>query len=203
MAIDWDYWRLDRARALTSDSRRAAYLLAPEMARLVRCPDNLRHELLFATLWYTGAKISEVLALKTSDVVVEPGAEAVRYPNKDGTMRVVEVTDLYFMDVLERALHECSDQPDQALLGITRQSATKWLKLRLEQLDSPVPGGFVGFNVTFNTFRHSFAFNALLHAVPLQTLQRWLGHTNPEMTRRYMAYLGHDPRVHMARIGFQ
>jgi len=99
-------------------------------------------------------------------------------------------------------MRERGGRHDQAMLGITRQSASQWLKARIAHLDSCVPGGFVDFDVTFNSFRHSFAFNALLHAVPLQTLQHWLGHSNPEMTRRYMTYLGHDPREHMARMGF-
>jgi len=172
------------------------------MARLVRCSDDWRHELLFSTLWFTGAKIGEVLALKGDDVMTESGAQAVHYPNKDGTVRVIEVTDPYFLDVLARGLGMCGGDRRRAILGVTRQSASQWLKTRIETLNAQVPGGFVEFDVTFNTFRHSFAFNALLHAVPLQTLQRWLGHSNPEMTRRYMSYLGHDPREHMARIEF-
>jgi len=187
---------------LASDESHASYLLAPEMATLIRCADDWRHELLFATLWYTGAKIGEVLALKDTDVMLEHGAQAVQYPNKGGAMRSVEVVDPYFQGVLERGIRERGDAYHQAMLGITRQSASQWLKARIEYLDSRIPGGFVDFDVTFNTFRHSFAFNALLHAVPLQTLQHWLGHSNPEMTRRYMTYLGHNPREHMARVGF-
>lgn len=202
MTIDWGYWQQHRARALASDAKHAKYLLAPEMARLVRCPDDWRHQLLFSILWYTGGKIGEVLALKGSDVVTKPGAQAVHYPGKGGAVRVVEVTDAYFLDVLERGVRDSGVVYDKAMLGITRQSASQWLKSRIETLNDRMPGGFVEFDVTFNTFRHSFAFNALLHAVPLQTLQHWLGHSNPEMTRRYMAYLGRDPREHMARIGF-
>lgn len=187
---------------LASDERHAKYLLAPEMATLIRCADDWRHELLFATLWYTGGKIGEVLALKGSDVRLESGAQVVQYPIKGGGTRSIEITDPYFQGVLERGLRECGEVHHQPMLGITRQSASQWLKARMEHLDSRVPGGFVDVDVTFNTFRHSFAFNALLHAVPLQTLQHWLGHSNPEMTRRYMSYLGHDPREHMARVRF-
>ena len=187
---------------LAIDKRGARYLLAPEMATLVRCTNDWRHELLFATLWYTGGKIGEVLALKGSDVRLESGAQVVQYPIKGGGTRSIEITDPYFQGVLERGLRECGEVHHQPMLGITRQSASQWLKARMEHLDSRVPGGFVDVDVTFNTFRHSFAFNALLHAVPLQTLQHWLGHSNPEMTRRYMSYLGHDPREHMARVRF-
>jgi len=202
ISIDWAYWQRHRAQALATGAKQAKYLLAPEMTRLVRCPDDWRHELLFSTLWYTGAKIGEVLALKGSDVITESGAQAVRYPNKNGAPRSVEVTDAYFLSVLERGVRESGKDRSQAILGVTRQSASQWLKARVETLNGRVPGGFTEFDVTFNTFRHSFAFNALLHAVPLQTLQHWLGHSNPEMTRRYMSYLGDDPREHMARIGF-
>lgn len=187
---------------LASDERHAKYLLAPEMATLIRCADDWRHEWLFATLWYTGGKIGEVLALKGADVKLEPGAQVVRYPIKGGGTRRIDITDPYFYGVLARGLRECGEVSGQPILGITRQSATQWLKARMEHLDSRVPGGFIDVDVTFNTFRHSFAFNALLHAVPLLTLQHWLGHSNPEMTRRYMRYLGHDPREHMARISF-
>jgi len=187
---------------LASDERHAKYLLAPEMATLIRCTDDWRHELLFATLWYTGGKIGEVLALKNTDVKLEPGAQVVQYPIKGGGTRSIEITDPYFQGVLERGLRAGGEVSGQPILGITRQSASQWLKARMEHLDNRVPGGFVDVDVTFNTFRHSFAFNALLHAVPLQTLQHWLGHSNPEMTRRYMSYLGHDPREHMARVCF-
>jgi len=70
-------------------------------------------------------------------------------------------------------------------------------------LKKPGQGGFVDFPVTFNTFRHSFAFNALLFGTPLDALQRWLGHNQAEMTRRYMAYFDDDDWVLIERIDFE
>lgn len=46
------------------------YLLAPEVSALLHFMPDLRRKMLFTTLWNTGARISEALALTRGDFML-------------------------------------------------------------------------------------------------------------------------------------
>ncbi|HIA3418214.1 TPA: phage integrase family protein, partial [Escherichia coli] len=48
------------------------YLLAPEVSALLHYVPDLRRKMLLATLWNTGARINEALALTRSDFSLAP-----------------------------------------------------------------------------------------------------------------------------------
>ena len=196
VSINWQYW--DAFRAGQPPSFRG-YLLEPEMDILIKDRTSLEREILFTTLWRTGGKISEVLALRANDFRLLKGGEMVYFGGvRNG--RGVEIVDKRYLRLVGRFIDRYDRKPSEPLLRISRQTATNWLSRRLIVLRENDPHVLPDMRISFDTFRHSFAFHALLHVVPLDTLQRWLGHNQAQMTRRYMQYLGFDYRQQMQRM---
>lgn len=169
------------------------------MAVLTHDPTSLERQFLFETLWRTGGKISEVLALRASDFQLAEGEEMVYFGGKN-TGRAVEIVETRYLQLVAEFVHQHEGHAGAPLLAISRQTASNWLSRRVDAVRERDPGVLPDVAISFNTFRNSFAFHAMLNAVPLDTLQRWLGHNQAQMTRRYMRYLGHDGRQHMERM---
>ena len=169
------------------------------MAVLVHDSNSLKRRFLFDTLWRTGGKISEVLALRASDFQLSGGEEMVYFGGKK-TGRAVEIEEPRYLRLVSEFIHQHEDHADVPLMSISRQTASNWLSRRVDEVREQDPDVLPDGAISFNTFRNSFAFHAMLNAVPLDTLQRWLGHNQAQMTRRYMRYLGHDSRQHMERM---
>ncbi|HBU3598147.1 TPA: phage integrase family protein, partial [Klebsiella pneumoniae] len=66
MAIDYPAALALRQMALVQDEL-PKYLLAPEVSALLHYVPDLHRKMLLATLWNTGARINEALALTRSD----------------------------------------------------------------------------------------------------------------------------------------
>jgi len=198
--VDWHYWLHQRDRQIKSGDDVPRYLLAPEMARLIRDRTSITHEFLFATIWHTGAKISEVLSLTPKHFSLTGDGDHVVYGEKRNRRRV-PLVDAQYKRVVTRMLNAHDGKSSESILGISRQTASSWLAKRVKYVNEQ-EGGLPVFPITLNTLRHSFAFHALLNHVPLETLQLWLGHNQPELTRRYMRYFDNDPQMLMRRLRY-
>jgi integrase len=60
--------------------------------------------------------------------------------------------------------------------------------------------GITGAPATAKGLRHAAAVAALLAAVPLHLVQRWLGHVSPETTQIYLDVVGLEERQFAARM---
>ena len=148
-------------------------------------PKNFYHRrlhLLSLLLLDTGCRITEALTLRVCDVDMEN--MLITLDGKGRKQRVVP-----FSFALRKALHrfitDFNRKPD-SLLFTTRQdthlgrmAALRGVKLLCGQL---------GFNPparTLHAFRHTFAVNYLRRGGSVFHLQKVLGHSTLEMTRRY------------------
>lgn len=77
VAIDYPAALALRQMALVQDEL-PKYLLTPEVSALLHYVPDLHRKMLLATLWNTGARINEALALTRSDF--PPGAATPRSP---------------------------------------------------------------------------------------------------------------------------
>lgn len=193
--VNWSYWKHRRADSLEISD----YLLVPEIERLVDDPTSVERRFLFETLWRTGGKIGEVLDLRTSDFYLEKGEERVCLGGEE-LGRMVEIVSPAYLALVNDFLRRCDSDVEDPLIVITRQTASNWLSRRVKAVRQSDPLLLPDMAISFNTIRNSFAFHAIVNAVPLDTLQRWLGHNQAKMTRRYMRFLGDDSRVHMERM---
>jgi integrase/recombinase XerD len=141
-----------------------------------------RLHLLTLLLLDTGCRITEALTLRVSHVNFED--LLVTLDGKGRKQRVVP-----FSFELRKALHryigEFARKPDALLFGCrtetvwSRRNALRDMKALCKSL------GFTPPVRTLHAFRHSFAVNYLRRGGSVFHLQKVLGHSTLEMTRRY------------------
>jgi integrase/recombinase XerD len=174
------------------------YLTAAERTRFMTvalaCP---RAELrtLCLTLAYTGCRISEALALTPDRVVREAGFIAIRSLKK--RKRAVVIREVPAPDELFLALDEAHAFADHSALlwPISRSGA--WQLVKGIMRDAAVPEGP---HMTPKGLRHSFGIHAIRSGVPLNLVQRWLGHASMTTTAIYLQAIGDEEREIAARM---
>ena len=141
-----------------------------------------RLHLLALFLLDTGCRISEALSLRVSDVDLENMLATLS--GKGRKERIVP-----FSFALRKAVHrfvkDFNLRPDSALFAthegtaVRRMTALRSVKLLCERLGFDPPGR------TLHAFRHTFAVFYLRRGGSVFHLQKVLGHSSLEMTRRY------------------
>jgi site-specific recombinase XerD len=133
----------------------------------------------------TGLRISEALSLKTlTDIDLDQAVIIVRH-GKGGKSRIVPISHQ-----LRRLLFKFT-QKDQPQYGdllffadagepLEQRNALRDFKHVCDKL------GITGVRCSFHTLRHSFALAYVKHGGDVFRLQRILGHSKLEMSRRYV-----------------
>lgn len=145
------------------------------------------------TLAYTGARLSEVLETTKGRLDAEAGTLTIRSlkKRKDGVFRTVNVpASLVDLITLAHKLHKVKDA-DKPIWDVDRVTAWRWVKEIMEAAQVRGP------QASPKGLRHGFAANAIMRGVPLNIVQKWLGHSRMEMTAIYADLTGPDER-HMA-----
>ncbi|EFH4619310.1 tyrosine-type recombinase/integrase [Escherichia coli] len=135
------------------------YLLAPEVSALLHYVPDLHRKMLLATLWNTGARINEALALTRGDFSLAPPYPFVQLATlkqRTEKARIWEVTDRTVRTWIGEAVAAAAAD------GVTFS----------------VP-------VTPHTFRHSYAMHMLYAGIPLKVLQSLMGHKSISSTEVY------------------
>ncbi|MGA6987926.1 MAG: site-specific integrase [Terriglobales bacterium] len=141
-----------------------------------------RLHLLTLILLDTGCRITEALTLRLADINMEN--LLVTLDGKGRKQRIVP-----FSFELRKALHhyvtDFKRKPDLLLLAsrhetrLDRRVVLRDVKLLCERLGFDPPGR------TLHSFRHTFAVNYLRRGGSVFHLQKVLGHSSLEMTKRY------------------
>lgn len=168
------------------------YLNGAERQRVLRATAALpADQRLFArTLAWTGARVSEVLALTASSFQVEPGLVAIRtLKRRRHHVREVPIPPK-LMSALDRtfrlkAIQRDPRHADDRLWPWSRTTAWRLIKRVMEAAD------LSGARASPKGLRHAFGV-ATLGIVPLNIRQKWLGHARPETTDIYSAVCGPD-----------
>jgi integrase/recombinase XerD len=166
-----------------------------QVTRLVKWKPKPKHfhqrrlHLLTLLLLDTGCRISEALTLRVSAVDMENMLLTL-----DGKGRKQRIIPFSF--VLRKALHgfiaDFELKPDYLLFGtreytrVNRMTALRGVKILCRQL------GFDAPHRTLHAFRHTFAVNYLRRGGSVFHLQKVLGHSSLEMTRRYANLMTED-----------
>src|SRR5215475_1044731 len=143
------------------------YLLAPEVAVLLSFIHDERQRMLFATLWNTGARITEALSITPEDIGLEGPRPCIRLrtlkqrsrgpgrPGKDEKIaRVVPLLDDAYVRDLRRYLATFRPGRRRPLFSATRKTAWSWLR----QAEERARAQGICFAITPlspKTFRHS------------------------------------------------
>jgi integrase/recombinase XerD len=161
------------------------------LAEMAKLPTD--RALFCLTLAWTGARVSEVLALKASSFQVERGIVAIQtLKRRKHHVREVPIPpDL--IAALEEHFHLSAKQRDP-LRADSRlwpwHRVTAWRVIKLLMARS----GVRGQQASPKGFRHGFGHGSLQSGVPITLLKRWLGHARITTTEIYADACGPDER---------
>ena len=169
------------------------YVTIEERRRLIAATSTLpeAERLFLLMLVWTGARISEVLAIRRMDVQLDRGLVLLRtLKRRRYALREVPLPPalLSALGAYLRAGHSAGREPDIRLWPWCRTTAWRLTRrvMRIADLRGPqaCPRGL----------RHGFAVAALQSGVPVMLLQRWLGHSRLSTTAIYAAASGPEER---------
>jgi integrase len=183
------YTSAGRRKYLTPDERRrflgAAYASTrPELRTFC------------LVLAYTGCRISEALALRACDIASESGHISVRSLKKRrevAVIREVPVPANLLNALLET--HDLSRESGEHIWPWSRSRAWQLVKAVMDVAEIP-PGP----HATPKGLRHGFGVHAIHSGVPLNLVQRWLGHSRLETTAIYLQAMGKEEREIASRM---
>ncbi len=148
-------------------------------------------------LAYTGCRISEALGLTGGSIELQSGCISIRSLKK--RMRIVVVRQVPVPPVCLKALrhaHRLSgSHPEQRLWHWSRSRAWQLVKAVMKQARIGP-----GIHATPKGLRHGFGLHAVRSGVPLNLIQRWLGHASMTTTAIYLQAMGveeHDIALRM------
>jgi integrase len=164
------------------------YLTPAERDLFLQAADEAEREVrtLCCTLLHTGCRISEALALSADRVDLRAGVvifESLK-KRKRGVYRPVPVPPA-FLDTLNmvhdlRAAQKRSDRGKGAYLwSMARNTAWRYV------CDVMEAAKIAGPHATPKGLRHGFGIKAITSGVPLNMLQKWLGHAQLSTTSIY------------------
>lgn len=149
-----------------------------------RTTGSLRDRALLETLYSTGARVSELVAINVDDVRQSEGL--VRLQGKGRKERIVPIGDLALDAIrsyrasLSRHVSRCASQ---ALFYNSRggRLTTRSVARIVGRYSSRLAGG----SVSPHTLRHSFATHLLDEGADLRAIQEMLGHASLSTTQKY------------------
>jgi len=177
------------------------YLNHAERQRALAIMKTLAPErALFAlTLAWTGARVSEVLALRASSFQIERGIVAIRtLKRRRASVREVPIPPA-LMAALDRQFGLADLQRD-ALTANRRLwpwcRVTAWRHIK----EVMAGAGITGRPACPRGLRHAFGIGTLQSGVPLNLVQRWLGHASINTTAIYADVSGDEEAAFAARF---
>ena len=170
------------------------FLSRAEVQCLLDAPDRTtwsgqRDAVLFAVLYNTGARVSELTGLRRADVLLDRAA-ALHLHGKGRKERVVPLwksTAAQLRQWLPR-LHPSPSTavfPNRAGAGMSRSGVEHRLRVAVTTASKCCPS-LVGRRISPHTLRHTTAMHLLQSGVDITVIALWLGHENPATTHLYV-----------------
>jgi integrase/recombinase XerD len=193
--------RVDRYVPRAISEHEVSLLLAePRKAATSRRPDALRDLAMIETLYSSGMRVSELVALDIDDVDFQ--VNQVACPGKAGRGRQVPLRPQAMEaidDYLKNGRPNLADPDETALFvnhrgsRLTRQGF--WLILKAYAEEAKID------NITPHTLRHSFATHALRDGAELRDVQQLLGHVSISTTQVYrLVSMDDSPEVEIDAV---
>jgi integrase len=190
------------------------YLLAHEVGAVLAMLPDLQRRFLIATLWNTGARINEALALTPGDFELDGQRPFValrtlkqrrrgkgRPRAGEAVKRLVPLLDPQYAQLAREYLSTFKLAKSAPIWSVTDQTVRNWLR--------EAEGGLRGRGVhlvvplTPHVFRHSFAMHLLLAGnTHIKRLQAYLGHRSLKSTEVYTAVLSLDAAASEIGLSF-
>ena len=176
----------DGQRKYLNATERRSFLAAAQLA----APEVRTFCLAMA---YLGCRISEALELRGGDVQVAENLVSIRCLKKRGKLVVREVPAPPSL-MAELALVHRLDHRDARLWPWGRTTAWRFVKGMMRN------AGIESLPATPKGLRHGFGVHAVMSGIPLNLIQKWLGHADIATTAIYTNVLGPEEREIAARM---
>ena len=144
---------------------------------------------------YTGCRISEALELTAGQVDQSEGVIVFRSLKKRraDVFRAVPVPR-HFLDRLNQVHHLNQLTASTRLWSWSR--TTGWARIK----EGMTSAGIAGRHACPKGLRHGFGIAATQRGIPLNIVQRWLGHADIAMTAIYADAVGKEERALASRL---
>lgn len=170
------------------------FLTREEVEAILDAPDRAtwsgrRDAVLLATLYNTGARVSEITGLQVANVLLERES-AVHLHGKGRKQRVVPLwksTAAQLRDWLGE-IGRSSDNPvfpNRAGRALSRSGVENRLQLAVRKAVKRCPS-LGGRRISPHIVRHTTAMHLLQSGVALAVIALWLGHESPQTTHCYI-----------------
>jgi len=170
------------------------FLLREEVQAIISAPDpatwaGQRDQVLLATLYNTGARVSEAINIRVADLALD-GSPSIRLHGKGRKDRTVPIWHATALQ-LRRWLVRIERAPDKPLFPtssgdpLTRSAVTDRLRRAVKTASGMCPS-LRRKRVSPHTFRHTTAMHLLQSGVDITVVALWLGHESPATTHIYI-----------------
>ncbi len=162
-----------------------------EVVSLIEAPDitttkGIRDKAMLEMMYATGAKVSEVINLKLSDISFKNEIAVIHSGDKHRFIPLgkacIDAVRLYLHEARDEMVTDKSD--DTLFLNfygqpMTRQGFWKVIKQYITKLD-------IGKNITPRSIRHSFALHLLKNGADAESVSEMLGYSDVASTKIYI-----------------
>jgi site-specific recombinase XerD len=155
-------------------------------------------------LFYTGCRISEALELRRGSIQPADGIVTLRTLKKREKLEMREVPLAPEMLEVLTEVHGLGESNEQALhrallwehrrRPVNRSTAYRWIKGVMAAAD------IEGVHASPKGLRHGFGVNAVRNDVPLNMVQKWMGHAALSTTSIYTNAIGAEERAIASRM---
>jgi integrase/recombinase XerD len=177
------------------DRSMLGFLTRPEMQAILDAPPSTtwvgrRDRALFAMLYNTGARVSEIIAVRVKNVILD-ASPAVHLMGKGRKERSVPLwrSTVRLTREWKRCLGNGTDDayifPSRTGTAMTRSNVAQRLTLAVETAAEKLPE-LRRRSISPHTIRHSTAMHLLQSGVELPVIALWLGHEDPATTHLYL-----------------
>jgi integrase/recombinase XerC len=184
-------------RTPKQDKRLPKYLEVEEVERLLANPDTTtllgaRDRAMLETLYSTGMRVSELVALDVADL--DLSANCVRVHGKGKKQRVIPIGPgavqaiLHFLDL--RRSDTRNAEFNQEALFINKHGQRLSTRSVRRKLDKYLLDAGLDLSISPHTLRHSFATHMLQRGADLRSVQEILGHQSLSTTQIYTHLTG-------------
>jgi len=170
------------------------FLSREEINALLEAPDpdtwcGQRDRVMFATLYNTGARVSELIGMRVCDVDLE-GSPSVRIHGKGRKERTVPLWRTTATQIRNwlRQVDAAAERrlfPNRSGGPMTRAGVTDRLQLAYHTAATRCPQ-FTKRRIAPHLVRHATAMHLLQAGVDLTFIALWLGHEDPATTHMYV-----------------
>ncbi len=174
---------------------RRKYVSRPERERLIQHVEKLdrTQRTLVMTLIYSGCRLSEALNLRTKHVEIDERRLIFQSLKKrrKGVYRAVPVPKelVYALDLVHGVREAERRGRDENLWSMHR--ATAWRIVSGAMAEAKIEGP----QASPKGLRHGFAVHAVSSSVPLNLVQKWLGHVQLSTTAIYADAMGDEEKA--------